>query len=817
VRRRLQVVVFGLVEAVLALLDALVGDDIVLSTTYVVPVLVLALVAGPAVVTGAGCAAVLLSVLSGLGHDTLETSRQAVRMLIVGGGSSVAVAFAIARTRLRAELRAQRRLSAENEGLVAELHAHERELTAILAGIAEGVLVHDAAGRPKYANQRAADLLDLPDAEAVLAAEPGAIPARFRFFAADGRPLDPDMLPGRRVFRGEPDPPDLLARNVNLRTGRESWTVTKATAVPGPDGRPVLAVNVIEDVTAAQRREEATALLAQAGEVLGASLDLQTTLDRVASLAVPRLADWCSVDLPDGPRVRTAAVAHMDPGMLEAGQRLLERHPSRMDDSYGVAAVLRGEGSVVRAGVTDEQLERYAHDEKHLAELQTLGIAHLAIVGMLAAGQTIGALTLVRGAARPPFSPEDTVLAEELARRAGTAVLNASLYEERVLVADTLQRSLLPPVLPSPEGLQMASHYCAVGRASEVGGDFYDAFPVPGGWLVAIGDVTGKGAEAAALTGLARSAIEAVATLTGRPALALEHLHRLLVRRGDMALATVGALHFHAGEDAPRVTVFCAGHPPTLLIRDGEVTALPATGPMLGAFVGQRWLPADVTLRHGDVLLLRTDGVTDSVGDDGRLGEERLHRALTGSPAGDAQAAVDRVCALVETHQAGAARDDIAVIAVAVTGPPIAPPPQAEGIAMPSLSEGVTLDGTPASVAEARAVIDRTLTGLLPETVIADVRLLVSELASNAVRHAGGDAYRLELDLDPHRLRVELADSGPGPVAGASARTRDALPEGGYGLGIVDRLSDRWGIERTAGPRPTRIWFELPREERKGP
>jgi anti-sigma regulatory factor (Ser/Thr protein kinase) len=334
---------------------------------------------------------------------------------------------------------------------------------------------------------------------------------------------------------------------------------------------------------------------------------------------------------------------------------------------------------------------------------------------------------------------------------------------------------------------------------------------------VAIGDVTGKGAAAAALTGLARSAIEAVTTLTGRPALALEHLHRLLARRGDMALATVGALHFHAGEDPPRVTVFCAGHPPTLLIRDGEVSALAASGPILGAFVGQRWLPVDVTLRQGDVLLLRTDGVTDSVGDEGRLGEERLQAALTGSPAGDAQAAVDRVCALVEAHQAGAARDDIAVIAVAVTGSRIAPPPQQDGLAMPSVSERATLDGTPASVFAARVVVDRTLAGLLPEPVLADVRLLVSELASNAVRHAGGGGYQLDLDLDPHRLRVELADSGPGPVAGASTRLRDALPEGGYGLGIVDRLSDRWGIERSPGPHPTKIWFELPRDEREAP
>ncbi len=814
-RRQRYLIAFGMAEASLALVDVVFGRDVVLASMYIVPVLAFALVGAPVAVAVAACVALLLSVLNGVGHETLDTSRQLVRMLLVLGGGAVAVAFSVARARMGTELRRQQRLAEENERLLSDLHARERELTAIVDGIADGVLVHDAEGRPKYANQRAAEILGLRDTAAVLEAEPGAIPAQFSFFDVEGRPLSPDAFPGRRIFRGDLQPPDVLARNINRETSEERWTVTKATAVPGTDGRPTLAVNVIEDVTEAQHRADATGLLARAGEVLGASLDLQTTLDRVASLVVPRLSDWCSVELPDGPLIRPAAVAHPDAQLLEAGRRLLALHPSRMDDSYGVAAVLRGEGSVIVENVTHEQLERYAQDAAHLTELEALDITHLAIVGMPAGGQTIGALTLIRGAGRPAFTPEEVQLAEELARRAGTAVLNASLYAERVLVADALQRSLLPPELPSPDGLQMVSHYRAVGLASEVGGDFYDAFPLPDGWLVTIGDVTGKGAEAAALTGLARAALEAVATLTGRPSLALEHLHGLLARRGDMALATVGALHFHAGEDPPRATAYCAGHPPTLLIRDGEVTPLTARGPMLGAFVGQQWPATDVRLRVGDVLVLRTDGVTDSVGETGRLGEERLHAALSGTPAGDAQGAVDRVRMLVEAHQAGAPRDDVAVIAVAVTGPVIAPPPPNDGLVLPSFSCGVTLDGTPSSVAEARASVDNALSGLVPETVMDDVRLLVSELASNAVRHAGGGPYQLEIDLDAHRLRVELADNGPGPVAGASARVREALPEGGYGLGIVDRLSNRWGIERKSGPRPTRIWFELPRDERR--
>jgi PAS domain-containing protein/anti-sigma regulatory factor (Ser/Thr protein kinase) len=811
-RRGWHVVAFCVAEAALLAADVLFGDQVALSSAYLVPVLVLALVSGRRTVAAAGVAAFLLAVLSGALHDILFDTRHVVRLVIVGGGGGAALAFAVIRERLGGELIRQRALSRENDRLMADLHAKERELAGVIAAIADAILVHDAAGVCVYANQAAADVLGLPDAQAILDAEPGTIPGRFAFTAEDGSPLDADAFPGRRIFAGDPHPPDLLLHSVDRETRREMWTLTKATAVLGPDGEPVLAVNVIEDVTEARRQASATSLLAEAGEVLGASLDLPHTLDRVVALVVPRLADWCSVDLPEGARVRAAAVAHVSPAALPTARATLERYPAHREEQHGVAAVLRGEPSFVRGDLTRERLAAYAHDEAHLDALVASGIRHLMIVGMRAGGKTIGTLTFVRGARRPAFSPEEVRLAEELASRAGTAVLNARLYRARTEVADTLQRSLLPPELPRPGGLVMAAHYRATGGASQAGGDFYDAFPLPDGWLVAIGDVTGKGAAAAALTGLARSALEAVATLTGRPSLALAHLHGLLARRGDMALASVAALHFHAGPAPLRASVFNAGHPAALLLRDGTVTPITASGPLLGAFGDQEWSPSEVELAVGDVIVLRTDGVTDAVGTSGRLGEERLHAALVGSPRGDADAAVERVRRLVEEHQAGAARDDVAVVAVAVTSPQIAFPPQAPGVAMPSLATAVTLDGTTASVARARATVDEHLTGVLPPTTLEDVRLLVSELASNAVKHAGGDDYVLGLDLDPHRLRVELADRGPGPVAGASTQLRGALPEGGYGLGIVDRLATRWGVERGTGPTPTRVWFEIARE-----
>ncbi len=804
---------FVAIESVVVLADVLIGGRVMLGVAYVVGVLVYALRGSPRGVAAASLLTLSVFMLSSGLHGTLGATGHLVRMVIVTGLAAVALSFAVARTRLHGDLERQRRLSAENARLLADLRRKETELSAVLAGIADAVLVHGADLRPLYANQAAADVLGLPTPADILAADPSQIPSRFRFTGEDGRAIEPDELPGRRIFAGERHPDDLVLRSVDTSTGRELWTVTKATAVLGADGQPALAVNVIHDITDARRQAQSATLLARAGEVLGESLNLSETLERVAWLAVGPLADWCSVDLVDGGQVRTVAVAHHDPDKLQAGHALLDRHPVRIDERYGLGTIVRGARRFVRNDITPDDLRRYARDAEHLHELESLGMRHVAVVGIQVGDQTLGALTLIRGRSGTPFSQDEVSLVEELARRASTAVLNASLYEERAEVAHTLQQSLLPPSLPEIEGLQMAVHYRPVGQASEVGGDFYDAFPVPDGWLVAMGDVTGKGAAAAALTGLARAALESVATLTGRPGLALEHLDRLLARRGDMALTSVAALHIRSDELPPRVSVYGAGHPPALLIRRGEVSALLAPGPLLGAFADQSWAPLEVRLEAGDVVVLRTDGVTDAVGVDGRLGEDAVRRALTGLPAGGADAAVDRVRRLVEQHQAGVARDDVAVLALAVDGRPIVAGEPAGNPAAGSLAHVVTLEAAPESVRVARELVTSYLEGILDEVTVGSVRLLVSELASNAVRHAAGEPYRLQLDLDPHRLRVEVIDTGPGPGSATTraALARERLPGGGYGLAIVDRLSTRWGIERTGESAPTRVWFEIKR------
>jgi PAS domain-containing protein len=203
-------------------------------------------------------------------------------------------------------------LALANAQLVGRLTAAQRRLDGILGSLAEAVTVQDGDGRMAYANQAAAELLGLPDVHAVLTSPPGSLVARFEIRDADGAPVAPEDLPGYRVLRGE-SPPPLLTQSVYRATGELHWFLTKATPLEDETGE-LLAVNVIEDVTEEHEAALRERFLAEAGEALASSLEYADTLQRVAQLAVPRLADWCWIELPDDRgRMHLVALAHADP------------------------------------------------------------------------------------------------------------------------------------------------------------------------------------------------------------------------------------------------------------------------------------------------------------------------------------------------------------------------------------------------------------------------------------------------------------------------------------------------------------------------
>lgn len=545
-------------------------------------------------------------------------------------------------------------------------------LHTILDGLAEAVTVTEAGGRTIYANQAAVRLLRLERAADLLEASAGDMMDRFDVYDEHGARVSLEQLPGSRVHAGARDVEPMLVRNVVKATGEERWLLNKTTAITDERGGVVRVVNVIEDVTEAKRAELAQRLLAEASDALASSLDYEATLQRVAEVAVPGFADWCGVDVPGpGGFVQSVAVAHADPEKVALARRLRARYPLRMDDADGLSSVVRGEATVVVVQeIPDADLVAYARDEDHLAMLRAIGFASLIIVPLAAGGETLGAMTLVRSSPGRTFDDADVRLAEELGRRAGIAVLNARTYTERAAIAATLQRGLRPPELLAPPGFEIAAHYDAAGAFNEVGGDFYDAFATADGWMLVVGDVAGHGAEAAALTALARWTLRSTSQLTRDPARAMRQLNATLRDLPQLSLCTSVCAHVRAGDADGEASVRLAncGHPPPLLVRGGEVVEIGGVGPMAGAFDDGSWECTDVALRTGDALVLYTDGVLDTVGEHERFGFERLRATLETSGREQPDALVARLAAEIEAFRSGPQRDDIAIAAVRFVG-----------------------------------------------------------------------------------------------------------------------------------------------------
>jgi PAS domain S-box-containing protein len=554
-------------------------------------------------------------------------------------------------------------LALDNAGLSREVESLAARLTAALGNLAEAVTIQDRTGALIYANDAAARSLGFESPEALLATPPQDIVDAFESFHEDGSPLRLDLLPGRRLLAGEREAEPVLIRAINRQTGEERWRLTKATAVLDRDGRPSLAVNVIEDVTEVKRAEVTQRFLAQAGEVLQSSLDYEDTLSRVAELAVPALADWCSVSMPDAHGyLRPVALAHGDPEKVRLAREYNRRFAPRVTDRSGSPQVLRDGVSQVLNEIPDEVLREAIDDPEQLEIVRSIGMRAAMVVPMTGPAGNIGTISFVTSESGRPFTPGDLELAEELGRRAGVAVENARLYRERTHIAQTLQMSLLPGELPQVPGFALAALYRPAGEESFVGGDFYDAFATPRGWMVVVGDVTGRGAEAAALTAQARHTLRTAGALLGDPVAAIERLNSALVADPALPICTVAALLIEDRDETTVAHIACAGHPQPLLVRGGDVAGVGATGPMVGAWAEGRWSVETVELAPDDLLVLYTDGVTDAVGAGDRFGEARLAATLRG--AATAPDAVARVERALGGFERGEQADDTAVLAV---------------------------------------------------------------------------------------------------------------------------------------------------------
>jgi PAS domain S-box-containing protein len=564
-----------------------------------------------------------------------------------------------------------------NAELIAELTSTRERLDRTLGALAEAVTVQAPDGQMIYVNDAALRLLGAGSREEVLASAPGELAARFTITREDGAPVERSDLPGWRVLQGD-EPEPLLTRSVDNASGRPRWMLTKATAVRDTDGR-LLAVNVIEDVTEAKEAERRQRFLAEAGAVLAGSLDHQETLERVARLAVPTLGEWCAVDIVDARGTpRRLALAHADPAKVDLGLEIHRRYPPDLAAESGIGGVLRTGRPELYGEIDDDTLVASAVDEEHLRLLREIGLRSAMLVPMRAAGRTTGVISFVDS--RRSFDADDLAFAQDLAQLAATAVENSRLYTERATASETLQRSLLPARLPDLAGWRTASSYVPGAPGVEVGGDFYDIFRVPGAHMVILGDVTGKGVQAAALTSLARYTARTAALFDQRPSAVLHLLNRVLREQTSPAFVTMACARLDPGG---LITVSSAGHPlPLRAAASGGVEAVGAHGILLGATDEAGWGEHFTRLSPGDTLLFYTDGVTDTTGEEGRFGEQRLE-GLVAAAARDPEQLVGAIVDALDAFQGPDVVDDRAMLALQYTG---APEPHPTG---PTLAGGV--------------------------------------------------------------------------------------------------------------------------------
>jgi GAF domain-containing protein len=415
----------------------------------------------------------------------------------------------------------------------------------------------------------------------------------------------------------------------------------------------IRALETVED------QHEKLSFLAEASAELAGSLDYEATLRNVAWLAVPRLADWCAISLEQDGVLRTLAVAHRDPAKRALAMELQERYPPDPDTGSGGYQVLRTGESLLVPEIPDDLLEAQARDAEHLRLIRALNLRSGLTVALKARGRTFGVITWVNGETGRRFEQRDVAFGEDIARRAAVAIDNSLIHSELQQIADRLQEVVRPAALPTVPGWELASSYSSAGKV-DVGGDFYDAIPLTDGRLaLLIGDVMGRGVQAAAAMTQVRAAIRAFIAVAPEPSAVMDRLDLFYEQFPTDQLVTV--LYALADPARDQVVIACAGHPPPLLLSpEGPPEFIEAArGTLLGAGPAER-TTTTVTLEPGQSLLLFTDGLIERRDEDLEESKERLLKLCATLPGGLETLDLD---AMVAAMRDPTRDDDIAILA----------------------------------------------------------------------------------------------------------------------------------------------------------
>ncbi|OKK09003.1 histidine kinase [Streptomyces sp. CB02400] len=677
-----------------------------------------------------------------------------------------------------------RRLLRQTHGLgpreMTRMYEHH---DAVLHAVREGVIIVDGDGTLMLANDEARRLLGLPE-------------------DAEGRPvpdigLDPgtaELLSSGRVATDE----------VHLVADRLLAVNQRPTDRAGGPPGSVATVRDSTELRALSGRAEASRerlnMLYDAGVGIGTSLDVTRTAEELAELAVPRFADFVTVDLfesvlagghPDAAGVlrRAASVGiGADAPLYPKGEQI--RFVASAPQGVSLAT-----GRPVLEPRLDEAPGWHAQDVERSGQVMEYGIHSLITVPLRAGALVLGVVSFWRSRKAEPFDTEELALAEELVARAAVSIDNARRYTREHSMAVTLQRSLLPRTLPEQSALEIAYRY--LPAQAGVGGDWFDVLPLSGARVaLVVGDVVGHGLHAAATMGRLRTAVHNFSALDLPPDELLALLDELVGRidqdeaQDEQSAPVTGATCLYAVYDpvSRRCTVARAGHPPPAVVRpDGgvEFWDVPA-GPPLG-LGGLPFESAELELPEGSRLVLYTDGLVEDRGHDIDVGLERLREAL--SRSGDSPEDTCRV--VLESRRPARTGDDIALLVARTRALP------AGRIAQ------WPVPPDPAAVGEVRAAVTRKLAEWGLDELTFSTELILSELVTNALRY-GGTPIQVRMLYD-HNLICEVYDSSS---TSPHLRYATMTDEGGRGLFLVAQLAERWGTRYL--PAGKVIWTEQP-------
>ena len=393
------------------------------------------------------------------------------------------------------------------------------------------------------------------------------------------------------------------------------------------------------------------------------------TLQRCARLLAGDIASWVIVDMERADRLRRQfVIGPAGSGVAGAGQE---------GASAGSAARLSARagplgGYLGRAGPRRRRRPARPTAPDGTPLLMLLGVTSLLSVPITDGVTNYGALTLARTASEGRFELADLGLAEELGRHLGVAIRVDRMFRHRSEVAEALQSSLLPASLPEVPGLDLAPAYQPASEGLEVSGDFYDVFPVEGGWAITVGDVCGKGQEAAAMTAAARHAIRVLAHWNPDPVDVLARVNEVILA-GDYEdrFVTAKLAYLRWENDRLHVTLASAGHPGPAVVRpDGRVDVLSGGGLPLGLFPDADPQAEELELGEDDLLFFYSDGVTDARSPDMRYFEDSLADELAGLAGRSATETARVVQNLVISFSQDDMRDDMTILVAKVKAPP---------------------------------------------------------------------------------------------------------------------------------------------------